>query len=229
MNITWYSILKLGFVSAVISGIFSVIVILITNKHAEKQLKLQFDYERQKLLDENKESLILQEKVYIDKEIIQNLSEAIDYLPESFNELIRPMNIIQNYYIKSDSHNEGDYSISYPELVQDFNSSLELNSGKSLVKSKKLMAYAPEKLRKEYNLLIKKISLFIFDECCKQLAEITQDELFLRKYNPKRKPVMTKDEFQDACIDFMGKHGEIINKLNAELIKRVDEFRKLDL
>lgn len=225
MNITWYSILKLGFVSAVISGIFSIIVILITNKHAEKQLKLQFDYERQKLLDENKESLILQEKVYLDKEIIQNLSEAIDYLPESFNELIRPMNIIQNYYIKSDSHNEGDYSISYPELVQDFNSSLELNSGKS----KKLMAYAPEKLRKEYNLLIKKISLFIFDECCKQLAEITQDELFLRKYNPKRKPVMTKDEFQDACIDFMGKHGEIINKLNAELIKRVDEFRKLDL
>ena len=88
---------KLFIMVLIITGIsLAILFIFIQNKFASKAVVAKYSNMEDYANNANTENNV------IDKEIIQNLSEAIDYLPESFNELIRPMNIIQNYYIKSD-------------------------------------------------------------------------------------------------------------------------------
>lgn len=94
---------------AIVSGAFSLIVVCVTQKYAEKQMKMQFDYEKEKDREEKKEELQIKDKAYIDEEIIKNLTIALNIMPRVFEEVIQHATIVNNYYTKNKIQNKNEW------------------------------------------------------------------------------------------------------------------------
>lgn len=215
---------------SIITGIFSLLTLIVSSGVSIILLKIQLKKERERSFEIKRKELAVEEKTYIDKQAVENLQKIAEILPFCYREELSPtIRLLNDYYhhirYLSDENDRN-------KLIKSTLRSFEELGDRALEKAYQiqvLMAYCPETLKKQYQSFVEEIKEFETNQCLAQIYEISKNKQGLDSLAKLNIVPITEAKFEKIYIDFGKQFSKIIEGVQKDLDTLVKQLREPDL
>lgn len=205
-----------------VPALTTIVVLITSNYFSQKQIKNQFGEERQRLEDEKKSQLHLEEKMFIEKRKIENLTQLIQVMAPTLEAELCPVSMsIYEYFLRKRFNVKDELKSSKEQIWKQYKSVGRRNFSKDILNIEAMAMYASPKTRAKFMKLSHSGPDSDVDQVTLQVMYILHTrDLSEQELSEK----MSEQDFMKQVELFRSDMASLIGELQADLMNSVDKF-----